>query len=338
MDQSKIGAFISKLRTEQGLTQEQLGERVGVSQRTVSRWETGRNMPDYSLLFPICEVLGVNVAELLSGERMEHQQVEKETVTSTVETVIRIADAKRIFKYVLGAVISLLLTLIAMFCLYQSEFNITLGSTVDLENVINEFQFSGYIKSDVIESQTIGRYLVVLYQQSQSSGGSGRAILEKGIFGTYRILHISNTNNKLICRGEQKIGKKTYAILSCVNDLPDVKAYGIYGYHQDKQYDSHYDNPGDILFQEPLNSTPFLLVKELPADCELNPWTVGYVLEDGKELLEMNYQESVDYQPASGANTSVTDVAEAGVIYELIGVIFLVGMLFVLAFLRGLKK
>ncbi len=50
MNQVKIGAFISELRKEKELTQEQLGERLGVTQKSISRWETGKNMPDISLL------------------------------------------------------------------------------------------------------------------------------------------------------------------------------------------------------------------------------------------------------------------------------------------------
>ena len=57
MDQVQIGKFISELRKEKGLTQEQLGERLGVTQKTVSRWENGRNMPDIAMLPILCEEL-----------------------------------------------------------------------------------------------------------------------------------------------------------------------------------------------------------------------------------------------------------------------------------------
>ena len=69
MDQLKIGTFISKLRKEKQLTQTQLGEILGVSQKTVSRWETGKNMPDISLLKPLSLELGVSISELLEGEK-----------------------------------------------------------------------------------------------------------------------------------------------------------------------------------------------------------------------------------------------------------------------------
>ncbi|HBA68770.1 MAG TPA: hypothetical protein DCZ40_05355 [Lachnospiraceae bacterium] len=71
MDQQRIGRWIAFLRKEQKLTQEQLAERLGVSNRSVSRWENGRGMPDFPLLWDISRELNVSVAELLNGERAE---------------------------------------------------------------------------------------------------------------------------------------------------------------------------------------------------------------------------------------------------------------------------
>ena len=69
MDQKKIGAFMKELRKEKGLTQEQAAEQLSVSNRTVSRWETGTNMPDISLLLEIAELYDVSIPELIDGER-----------------------------------------------------------------------------------------------------------------------------------------------------------------------------------------------------------------------------------------------------------------------------
>ena len=65
MDQKKTGARIGALRREKGLTQEQLAERLGVSRRTVSRWETGSNLPDLDLLLELTDLFGVGLRELL---------------------------------------------------------------------------------------------------------------------------------------------------------------------------------------------------------------------------------------------------------------------------------
>lgn len=70
MDQVKIGKFISQMRKEKGLTQKQLGEELLISDKTVSKWETGKGLPEISLMLPLCEKLGINVNELLTGERI----------------------------------------------------------------------------------------------------------------------------------------------------------------------------------------------------------------------------------------------------------------------------
>ena len=69
VDQKKIGSFLKELRKEKNLTQEQLAEKLNVSGRTVSRWETGTNMPDISLLAEIAELYEVGISEIISGER-----------------------------------------------------------------------------------------------------------------------------------------------------------------------------------------------------------------------------------------------------------------------------
>ncbi len=71
MDQIAIGKFISKKRKEQNFTQEQLAERLGVSNKTISKWETGKCMPDYSIIEPLCRELNITLAELLDGEEDE---------------------------------------------------------------------------------------------------------------------------------------------------------------------------------------------------------------------------------------------------------------------------
>lgn len=71
MNQIKIGKFILNCRKEKGLTQEQLAEKLGVTSKSISRWENGNTMPDYSLLKDLCNELDINVNELLSGEKIK---------------------------------------------------------------------------------------------------------------------------------------------------------------------------------------------------------------------------------------------------------------------------
>lgn len=87
MNQQKIGRFLKELRTEKAITQEQLAELLGVSNRSVSRWENGVNMPDLDLLIQIANYYDVSMEELLDGER-KVEIMDKQTE----ETLLKVAD------------------------------------------------------------------------------------------------------------------------------------------------------------------------------------------------------------------------------------------------------
>lgn len=70
MDQQKIGSFIADVRKEKGLTQSELAERIGVTNKTVSRWETGKYMPDLATIPTLCKELNISVNEFISGEHL----------------------------------------------------------------------------------------------------------------------------------------------------------------------------------------------------------------------------------------------------------------------------
>ena len=71
MNQQKIGKLIAKLRKEKGLTQAELGEKLGVGYKAVSKWENGNGMPDVSLFQPLCDILGISVDEFCGRRRKE---------------------------------------------------------------------------------------------------------------------------------------------------------------------------------------------------------------------------------------------------------------------------
>lgn len=74
MDQVKIGNFITKCRKEKNLTQQQLADILNVSNRAVSKWETGKNLPDASLMIELCKNLEITVNELFAGERLSEEE------------------------------------------------------------------------------------------------------------------------------------------------------------------------------------------------------------------------------------------------------------------------
>ena len=75
MNQIAIGNFIETKRKEQNLTQAQLAEKLGVSNKTVSKWENGKCMPDYGVIQPLCTELGVTVSELMDGEEQAQDSI-----------------------------------------------------------------------------------------------------------------------------------------------------------------------------------------------------------------------------------------------------------------------
>ena len=87
MNQKKTGAFLKQLRKEKNLTQEQLAEKFNISGRTVSRWETGSNMPDLSILVELSEFYAVDIREILDGERKSENMNEE-----TKDTLKKVAE------------------------------------------------------------------------------------------------------------------------------------------------------------------------------------------------------------------------------------------------------
>lgn len=93
IDKQKFGAYVAKLRREKGYTQKELAECLFISDKAVSKWETGASIPDTALLVPLSELLGVSVTELLmSGEMDKENTLEREQVETIVKAVIGYAD------------------------------------------------------------------------------------------------------------------------------------------------------------------------------------------------------------------------------------------------------
>ncbi|RHQ56069.1 XRE family transcriptional regulator [Dorea sp. AF24-7LB] len=98
VDQVKIGTFLKKLRKEKGITQEQLAETLSVSGRTVSRWETGNNMPDISILVDIADYYDISIPEIISGERKSEMMNEEERKIAKTMSDYATTEKEKIFK------------------------------------------------------------------------------------------------------------------------------------------------------------------------------------------------------------------------------------------------
>ncbi|MBQ7783011.1 MAG: helix-turn-helix transcriptional regulator [Oscillospiraceae bacterium] len=147
MNQQLTGKFISHKRKEKNLTQEQLAEKLGVSNKTVSKWETGKCMPDYSVVKLLCEELEITVAELLDGEDAEKRSVRVYDEEQIMDLLKRTQDLEKQKNLLYGVL------LIVMGIALQA-FSYTFGGSN-----VKDF-FSGLLLGISIAEMLVGVYVV----------------------------------------------------------------------------------------------------------------------------------------------------------------------------------
>lgn len=111
MNQEKIGKFIAECRKQKKMTQSELGEKLGVTEKSISNWENGRNMPDLSLFKPLCDELDITINDFMSGERINKENYQERFEENIVNTIDY--STKKLNKY--SRVISLILIIFGLF-------------------------------------------------------------------------------------------------------------------------------------------------------------------------------------------------------------------------------
>ena len=106
MDQIKTGKFIADERKKKGYTQRQLAEQLGISDKTISKWERGNGFPEISLLLPLCNELDLSVNELLTGERISETEYREKAEENMVNLVKEAQESKK--KIILSGMVSAL--------------------------------------------------------------------------------------------------------------------------------------------------------------------------------------------------------------------------------------
>ena len=160
MDQITIGKFIAKKRKEKNLTQEQLAERLGVSNKTVSKWECGKCMPDYSVVESLCRELNITLAELMDGEEDEKSihTYDNQQILKMLEDMQNLRNTKMLLIGLVQIVMG-----IAMFALSQ-----TFGGT-DVQDFM-----SGVMLGISIPEMLIGVFIAVRSIAEKGSGGKDK--------------------------------------------------------------------------------------------------------------------------------------------------------------------
>ena len=131
MDTKKIGGFLRNLRKEQGLTQEELGEKLGATNKTISRWETGTYMPPVDVLLQMSKLYDVSVNEILSGERIRDDktylsQAEENIISTLKDTTVVSKRSKKIAIVLITVILALVIVAASLsyYCLYVTKLDV----------------------------------------------------------------------------------------------------------------------------------------------------------------------------------------------------------------------
>ena len=157
MNQKKIGEFILKCRREKALTQLELAEMLGVSDRSISNWENGRNMPDLSLFKPLCEILGISINDLISGEKVsdiEYQDKLEENIIKTIDYSNKKVIEKNNLINIIFIVFGILIVISSM-TIFPSESSwgsiyAVLGSFISLIGIYRFTKRYNYVKRVIL--------------------------------------------------------------------------------------------------------------------------------------------------------------------------------------------
>lgn len=124
MEQEMIGAFLQKSRREKGMTQKELADTLHISDKTISKWETGKSMPDVVYMENICEALGITINELLSGQKILPEEYPKKADDNMLSLLQENCETKKQNrKSIIVGGILLILSLVSLFSMMDAAFN-----------------------------------------------------------------------------------------------------------------------------------------------------------------------------------------------------------------------
>lgn len=127
MNVKKVGEFIKIKRKEKGMTQKDLADKLCITDRAISKWERGLCLPDASIMLSLCEILEINVNELLSGELLDNKNYDKKAEENLLELAQREEDHNKklmIYEYVIGSISSVTFLILMFVLSYDVENNI----------------------------------------------------------------------------------------------------------------------------------------------------------------------------------------------------------------------
>lgn len=218
MNQEKIGSFIAQCRKEKNLTQAQLAEKLNMSNKTISKWETGKGMPDSSIMLELCSYLGISVNELLSGERLSNEEYEKKTnqnlIAITKENEKQKKKNKKIIVIFLFTILFTILILVGIHIYNTHEISIDFDERlikceIIEDDIIYKFEGSSLINFTHKEINTDNETLVFF---------TGNMLLQNKIHS-----HFETWDSMAQLSNENHARFETIATININNDIIDCK-------------------------------------------------------------------------------------------------------------------
>ncbi len=212
MNQERIGKFIAKCRKDRKLTQIELAEKLGVSEKSVGNWENGRNMPDLSLFKPLCNILNISINDLMSGEKVDNQNYINTLEENIVDMVANIERKKtKRKKFIIITFIGILVMMLIGRILYINyELDVKYDSrTMNCNITDKEIQFNikgqsvlnTYYTSKIVDNKTIYFFhtTINLYNKRRSnweySQSMARLLDNKNVqFSSFNNIDIESKN------------------------------------------------------------------------------------------------------------------------------------------------
>lgn len=115
MDNVKTGLLIAQIRKEKGYTQKDLAEKIGVSNATVSKWETGKGFPDISLLEPLAISLNISISEIIAGEIIQNTDLTEHIISDLVDVTIKDQEKKvKLFNWIVAITVALIYVIVSL--------------------------------------------------------------------------------------------------------------------------------------------------------------------------------------------------------------------------------
>lgn len=176
MDIKKVGKFIASCRKEKNMTQKELAELIGVTDKSISKWERGINLPDSSLIIPLCQCLDIEIQELLLGEYCEKKDLlneSNELIIDLMKDKITDQEAFMTYKFILFFIVILPLFFIVIVSLFPylegfisfgviwAPFTLIFGLIKMIEEIIKHKSYFGYF---VITSMSL--FTIIIYFQT----------------------------------------------------------------------------------------------------------------------------------------------------------------------------